>query len=1360
MPSPPLSPSRVARILTAPSRDGKQTRGFASGYRISPRLILTVAHTLDGRKPYEVDLNSNGDRREAEEVWRDDDRDIALLSLDSLPPGESPRPVRLGRVDSEPHATISVETIGYPDYAEFGTEDEGGSERELWRGRDEAHGTIRTAETGLPGTLRAHLDRTPARVLEGSPWKGMSGAPVFSRSSNLLVGVVRNHHLPAGASTMVLASLDGIDDPEWREALDTHGIDPDPCTETPDEWEETGLQPYASYLEERIAASPGLQEKTLPFVRPDHEEQYAPSKLLAQLGGLAASPESAETSDETGNGLGIVVVGIPGSGKTRLLAETAARAGREGWRVLHLGKPMLVEASKQLDELSERVLLVVEDIAELAASIDSIQTWERIRREAGRRGPALALLAESRTTAVRDHLASLLDSGLLRRVNLPYGGSYHDRIRRQVVRTLARNATDAVGQSRMEQVCGDLPALSVVFASYYDDQIRRGRGVENAIPLNTPGVGGWIQDVLRSEELTAAGPKPSDPDPRADPRLVATARATAIAPHTSSKIARQLEPPLANHPTTTPGVLLERLENAGLWSIQDGQLRVVHDVFADHLLRELVCQTAPATGAISLRTDRLSDVLAAGLLDHRALGNLVRSLERLRDVVNEDRFGQALDEAVQQWCASQLDSLGQILAHEKAAGTLTLLLETSGWREVLLRFQDQLARPWLRRNYQKPGARDAVFAAAQHLDGGFSYLTGWLMKNSELRRAAYLFPRIASMTSSAWNPQWAAELALDHLTNQALHRDASFVLAPLLDTGSNLHLPWDHPHIQKLIGWARRWLAKYAEQPQATYVAGPLVLRPELRGAALANTVAVLLDKVAGQRQFASYVYVPVLQRQRRLRDVPEPLFDQTIADALAWFEEDAPVRPERKQYGLLPAAGYVLPELIAVRLPWKKTLSRVLMHSWKWLERNGERPQAGRLIATLLDLARSNRKAEERLDPTERELLADHVRAWLDSPPSARSPWRKNVLGKTLSTNLFDDDADALRRYAADALRLYDNTPTPERARTVLPPLLGKSALPPDLAARAISRACARLDANDEHSAYLLTPLLRRQLDPERRADVLDLTLRWLSTFPSADGSFRLLTTALRSRQNTAEDREKVADRAVAMVSGELLEREDQLHLVLTLCQHRAELPTVWNRFVGTACTIFDRERKPSTAMRILRRMLSGEDALEDQVVAKLHTSCLNWCQDRPRSTQPLSLLPEVLASRRLSTTERQRASELGLDRLEARTETTNEGGKLLLALLLHGELDGPRTDTVVDFSIRWLNRNEEPRKVIEPLIRLVAGQLLRDLDADRDRYATVDRMLEYLAEWPRRNPDAKPEQRAAISDLYGELANRRLPE
>ncbi|MHC3474918.1 trypsin-like peptidase domain-containing protein [Streptomyces sp. 7R007] len=1331
MVTPDRDVSRVAQVVGALLAAPDRAR-LGTGYRISDRLVLTACHVLDGTGDVEADLGGDGDFRPVTPVWRDPVRDLALLRFDT-PPDTRVSPIRLGGVRRDRAAEIAARALGHPKYAEILTSGADGRTRSV-RGRASVRCSVHSAEEGPHGMLRVHIhDAPPAPTAPGdSPWKGMSGAAVITEDTGLLVAVFRSHVHATGPGMHQVTALDQVDDEEWEALLRAEGVDPRPAPALPVGWDRTGgtLQPHHVRKDEYRDRQEALFKGKAPFVDP--EDASSPENVLDRLTALA---------DRRGLPAGVVLTGEPGAGKSRLCLETAELADARGWLVVHLTRETSLTAVwESVRELADRVLVVADDVDWIA---EPGETFRELCYDARAENVRLAVLTGARRLRLKDlESEPLSPQTTFEEIRVRWDTPYHSAICREMVPVVAPNAVDQKGESYVRDLCGGSPTEIQLYASYCDDLALNGVDLGGADPHAAPDFRSWIRTLLDAAGVPAVSWKHGPA-----PVTTAVALITAHAPcplHVALDFFAPDSQDPADRERREQGVAtILQLEASGLIHQQDDRLSPKHDHYADLLLAHGVTE---ADGA-RLNGTGLRRVLDTALTDSASLLRVVTSVDRLASTLDAP-LGDRITQTVGDWCAARPERLRElVLTDPDGRGeVLQALLKRRTWRAVAAR---ELARPWLAEYHRRPGAFDAVMTAARHLPSEvcLPYLLGQAEEHPFDPRTAIVFHQI--LTAARVDPatrRRTEELAHEWLARHAHRHIASLPLRPLLDPRKR-GLPRADPRLPRLVGWALRWLRRYGTTREAGFVAAPLVMRPELTGPALERTARLLLDRVApGDPAQASYAYEPVLVRNRRHRDLPKDVFDQAVRDSLAWLLSE-------EGHGLRPEAAYVLKELITGQLPGRDTLPRAVQAGWNWLEANADRDlELGMVLPLLLTNSRkSGHRTNAALTEDEQRRLAGLAVDWLARHDGTGQSVR-DVLSALLHTRLLDDDHDLLHQHAWRALKLVERQPEPTVARALLPPLLHKPRLDDDLRAGVMAALFDQLTPErfSEHLAYPLTSFFqRRDLSPAEHGPALEATLAWLDAHPGAPGAPMLLTTALKCALTSPAERGLLAPRAVRSLSLRVLVTSAGTKRSLThaLAEHRAVIRPEWNRYVGRACDLLQ-ETPPTTGldvMRALTLMLEGSDELEDGILERLHTACLDWCAAYDGSGKAVGPLCLLLGSRGLTPAARRRATEVVLHRFRPGFERNDDSGKLLEALLRDGHLpDTEAVGQVLDLALDWLEVRQGRRHgTRHPLLLQVAHRLQHV--SGRHQADQARRARDGLDSWLGDHADAPAGQRRA---------------
>ncbi|WP_372350758.1 NACHT domain-containing protein [Streptomyces sp. KL116D] len=193
-----------------------------SGAALNARLVLTCAHVVGADLAPKVAHPDHGGLIPSEVIWRDDERDAALLHTSADLP--STAHVRVGRLATD-RALPDCEIVGFPDIQRHGTAGH--------LAADQFTGTVLPAAARPRTLLTFAFDRAPAvEPADGtSPLAGLSGAPVFA--GDVLLGIVteiprgRGHLRAEGSLISDLSELPSIpyDLPEPEPISDHHPLD-------------------------------------------------------------------------------------------------------------------------------------------------------------------------------------------------------------------------------------------------------------------------------------------------------------------------------------------------------------------------------------------------------------------------------------------------------------------------------------------------------------------------------------------------------------------------------------------------------------------------------------------------------------------------------------------------------------------------------------------------------------------------------------------------------------------------------------------------------------------------------------------------------------------------------------------------------------------------------------------------------------------------------------------------------------------------------------------------------------------------------------------------------------------------------
>ena len=360
-----LDPACVVECLAKIETGDGPRRTFGAGYRISTNLVLTCSHLFKGRgqrAEYRVRGQAGTMTTTASLAADFGDRgaDVALLRLADGHGWGEVVPARFGRVAGGT-GHVPFRSIGWPRAAESAGR----------RESVELTGRLAPGSNLKSGLLKLYI-QGPHPYLGGpssTPWSGMSGAAVFSRSA--LVGVVREHLVELGVDQLdaePVAPL--LDDPQLRALLAGENAWSSPVTITPElPREERGPQLETKLAHSGPATILNFRSRSTPMVGRGGE--------MRQLREILGDDRPFCWQLLTGPG---------GSGKSRLALELCLEAADAGWHAGFLvpgipfewhiwlpARPTLIV----VDEQEYRRDVIKEIITVLAARSDTLT--ERVR---------------------------------------------------------------------------------------------------------------------------------------------------------------------------------------------------------------------------------------------------------------------------------------------------------------------------------------------------------------------------------------------------------------------------------------------------------------------------------------------------------------------------------------------------------------------------------------------------------------------------------------------------------------------------------------------------------------------------------------------------------------------------------------------------------------------------------------------------------------------------------------------------------------------------------------------------------------------------------------------------------------------
>ncbi|MCZ8240511.1 MAG: NB-ARC domain-containing protein [Microcystis sp. LE19-131.1A] len=224
---PQFQPDRALEIV-APK--------YGTAYRIGGRLLLTCRHLFDNSNDCKVRFRSASNYSDKQDIdakviWKAPDNiDIALVELPENI--ETCDPVGFGVLpDASSTQKVKFDCLGFPLFLRYSEDDKN------YATGLHIEGTINVANRVPHNRLLLNIKDSPdiqptdkqlERLAENqSPWEGTSGSAIVCYG--LVIGVQSRHPIRDRPASLEAESLARVyDNPEWREILENHDIDPEP----------------------------------------------------------------------------------------------------------------------------------------------------------------------------------------------------------------------------------------------------------------------------------------------------------------------------------------------------------------------------------------------------------------------------------------------------------------------------------------------------------------------------------------------------------------------------------------------------------------------------------------------------------------------------------------------------------------------------------------------------------------------------------------------------------------------------------------------------------------------------------------------------------------------------------------------------------------------------------------------------------------------------------------------------------------------------------------------------------------------------------------------------------------------------
>ena len=935
--------------------------------------------------------------------------------------------------------------------------------------------------------------------------------------------------LAAGTGSIDAQPVATVADPAFRRLLESAGI----------RWQEVedgaraAMPPILSH-HETLARLSGfrlyLTGEKLGFVSPGAEHPGEPETVFARLSG--SDPEH------------ILLVGRPGSGKTRTCFEVARIAEENGWRPFHIQHYEPLASNEDIAEaiFADRTpaLVVIDTLSECQGlDLDGIRT--RLAVEAQHRRVNFALLATvrpgplrlmARSAEFRTNIRALFGRVDMRD-DTQHTGAIRDAILdRAAPRTIAR-----YGRPALAQACGKRPIFALLIAADIEHRLDAVRNPLDRPRAESPDLLEWLYRRLDEDHLVPDELPGSDlfAEPSPTPELLACAAAAAACPLPQDDLTAVAGTVLAMKGADPEKAsrIVGRLLSVG-WLETDGKrLAAVHDLVSDVLLQRVLMPDDETP----IADKDLNILLNASLVGTRAFGRFAVAIGRvLRDMPADS--AKSVQSRCARWLAVRARDVAALLAASPAyesGHTVARLLGGTPWTEVTIEHWDVLVGPWLSHHRRHREARHLLYLSLSRMPDAVgaplvATAVRWLHDHGDRLEASFLLQALLRWDLSEQQRAAVRRHTLKWLRKHAEAREARWLITALLRPGRTL----PPEEFEAYSAAARRWLARHGEKIDAFMLISHCLgsRQPELaRQAAISGAIWVQRHAAVPD---AAIVLGPLLRRTRHF--TPE-LREQT----LKWLNRHAMtyrgpevIRALLNRYHILDA----------------QTRSVTVRKAVEWLDVHTDHDsgQYHQLLGVML--AREDPDVAVRVITLamawiERHGSSRHVRFILrrllrrrDLPEEVRRIGAQRTLNFVRSSSALMDvsvllppllkDQDPLIRAAArsEAIRCMDLYGDQTSARYLLQALLQEPELDAEQSAQVILKAQGWLDDYHlERGAFMVLAamLTRRDLTRESQTSAVAAGLAWLNLFGPADEAAFVLITLLRRDDLTAGDRAAV---------------------------------------------------------------------------------------------------------------------------------------------------------------------------------------------------------------------------------------------
>ncbi|MER5383230.1 serine protease [Streptomyces sp. NPDC002688] len=1049
-------------ILMQPDSDravevmsGSTKIDYSSGYRITADLVLTTAHGVRLSELANVRAPRIQRQFDADVAWSGvPNHDLALLRLRQAH-DEHVAPVICGEIQSSA-GQVDFRAIGFP------AADLHGKRRES----RQIDGTVQLGSNiKKPALLSLNITSAPpSEDIPGDPWKGISGAGVFTVEDELLVGILSQRLTSAGIRTLEAVRLSDINDESFWNLLKQRAMPHTLWIVGP---RLPSIESHRQFTARLTSFKQNLTTDHIPFVNPGEGHPAAPAMLFERLQGGSGER-------------GILIRGSAGSGKTRTCFEVAELAHSNGWAVLHVlpGEPLATnEALTEAIFRHSTPVLVIIDYLNECRGLDLRGIRERILPDAKRRGIPVALIASARPAWHKrpsSKVHQLFDT-----VSLREDGEYLSAVSRHVVKHAAPNAVQNLGE-RLYDLCGRRPIIALLIAQEVERRTTAGAGFSIQNGLRAGELLGWLEQRLSEDNLAILEESHSILAPEPHSELQACAAAVASCPQPRADLEHAAACVLRENGVDRSPEYAKRIIDTLLslrWLEQEhgDSIAVAHDIVCDQLIQNVLL---PELG-VPVYEQVAENFLSACLGSPRTIGRFSTNLGRLLRDLNFAGDARGLGSYCAEWLVRDSSHIGEILSSDMQEGAYALgnMLKGPPWGETIMSVWDDVAGPWLTSHGQMPHARHLFYAALRQTDADQvanleKTALYWLDVHGESLKSQHV---LSALLGRADLEEEAGRRSVYHafrwLGRHKQAVEAEFVLRPLL-----MRRDLSYFETRRAIKHTLRWLDIHGLTHDAQFVLTAALARnfKESRPAIKAHSLR-WLNAHSGTFE-ARFVLRELLRRPDLRPEEKTQILDHTGL----WLRE----------YDQTPEARFVLKSALSHDL-LPSQLEKILDSTFHWLDA---------FITTV--------SAKEVLRPLLRRLDIDAFT--VNKTISFADSWLERhgnlmeahiVLRPLLRREDLEGAEDAhVRQRAYSWLNLHGRS---FKAHDVLNPILRTKGLPAEDSEWVITQVFSWLDAhqNSADANFVLFPLLYMEsLDSHSRERARRSALIWLKQNSNAE--------------------------------------------------------------------------------------------------------------------------------------------------------------------------------------------------------------------------------------------------------------------